>query len=82
MSDHVAERSQHAYARLAGILYFFTAFDVTGFVIVSVISGSGGFLDTARRVAEAETLYRVGLLLGLAGDLSTILLAVAPRTSA
>jgi hypothetical protein len=57
-------------------MYFFTVFDVTGVVIVSRISGSGNFLATAHTVASSETLYRIGLLCGLVGTLSTILLAI------
>jgi hypothetical protein len=76
MSDRVAERSQQAYARFAGVMYFFTTFDVAGVVIVSRISGSGSFLHTAHNVAAWETLYRIGILCGLVGNLSTILLAI------
>jgi hypothetical protein len=57
-------------------MYFFTGFDVTGVVIISRISGSGSFLDTAHSIAAWETLYRVGLVFGLVGTLSTILLAI------
>jgi hypothetical protein len=71
------ELSQKAYARFAGVMYFFTVFDLTGNVIISRITGSGTFLATAHSVAASETLYRVGILLGLIGDLSTILLAIA-----
>lgn len=70
------EGSQNSYARFAGLMYFFTAFDIAGVVIVSRISGNGTFLDTAHSVAALETLYRIGLLCGLVGNLSTILLAV------
>lgn len=71
------ERSQHAYARFAGLMYFFTVFDVSGVLIIANVKGSGNFLDTAHAVAASETLYRIGLVLGLIGTLSTILLAVA-----
>jgi hypothetical protein len=57
-------------------MYFFTVFDVTGVVIVARITGSGNFLDTAHSVAASETLYRIGLLCGLVGTMSTILLAI------
>jgi hypothetical protein len=69
--------TQKAYARFAGIMYFFTVFDVTGVVILARLTGSGPFLDTAHSVAASETLYRFGLLCGLVGTMSTILLAVA-----
>src|ERR1700730_9766887 len=68
--------SQNAYARFAGVMYFFTTFDIAGVVIIARISGTDSFLDTAHRIAGSETLYRIGLLLGLVGTLSTILLAV------
>jgi hypothetical protein len=57
-------------------MYFFTAFDLAGVVILSRISGSGTFLDTAHNIAVSQTLYRIGLLSGLIGTLSTILLAI------
>ena len=66
-----------AYARFAGVMYFFTAFDLTGVVIISRITGTGTFLATAHSIAASETLYRIGILFGLIGDLSTILLAIA-----
>jgi hypothetical protein len=66
-----------AFARFAGVMYFFTAFDLTGVVIISGITGTGTFLATAHSIAASETLYRIGILFGLVGDLSTILLAIA-----
>lgn len=57
-------------------MYFFTVFDVTGVVILSRITGSGDFLEAAHSVAAWETLYRIGLLCGLVGTLSTVLLAI------
>jgi hypothetical protein len=66
-----------AYARFAGVMYFFTAFDLTGVVIISRITGTGTFLATAHSIAASETFYRIGILFGLIGDLSTILLAIA-----
>lgn len=71
-----AESAQIAYARFAGLMYFFTVFDVTGVVILARISGSGNFLATAHSVAAWETLYRIGLFLGLVGTLSTVFLAI------
>lgn len=68
--------TQKAYARFAGIMYFFTVFDVTGVVILSRITGPGSFLDAAHSVAASETLYRIALLCGLVGTMSTILLSV------
>jgi hypothetical protein len=57
-------------------MYFFTAFDIAGVVILSRISGSGTFLGTAHSIAAWETLYRIGLLCGLLGTISTVLLAI------
>jgi hypothetical protein len=71
-----AEATQRSYARFAGFMYLFTAFDVAGVVIVSRISGTGSFVDTAHSIATWETLYRIGLLCGLIGTLSTLLLAI------
>jgi hypothetical protein len=71
-----ARGSQSSYARFAGLMYLFTAFDVTSVVILSRISGSGTFLDTAHSIAASETLYRIALLCGLVGTLSTVLLAI------
>jgi hypothetical protein len=68
--------SQNAYARFAGVMYFFTTFDIAGVVIIGSITGRGSFPDTAHGIAASETLYRVGLVLGLVGTLSTILLAI------
>src|SRR4029077_20947534 len=76
MSVVSPDRSQRTYARFAGLMYFFTVFDVSGVLIIARVSGSGNFLATAHAVAASETLYRVGLVLGLIGTLSTILLAV------
>jgi hypothetical protein len=77
MTASIAGGSQGSYARFAGVMYFFTAFDVTGVVILSRVSGSGTFLDKAHSIAASETLYRIGLLLGLLGTMSTVLLAIA-----
>jgi uncharacterized protein DUF4386 len=76
MTARIEGGSQSSYARFAGLMYLFTVFDVTGVVIVSRISGSGSFVDTAHSIAASETLYRIGLLCGLVGTLSTVLLAI------
>src|SRR5438552_10938614 len=77
MTPRTREGSQNAYARFAGVMYFFTVFDVTGVVIAARVSGTGNFLDTAHNVAASDALYRIGLVSGLVGNMSTILLAVA-----
>jgi len=76
MTPRTREGSQNAYARFAGVMYFFTVFDVTGVVIAARVSGTGNFLDTAHSVAASDALYRIGLVSGLVGNMSTILLAV------
>ncbi|TMC86772.1 MAG: DUF4386 family protein [Chloroflexi bacterium] len=73
----VVDRSQKAYARFAGMMYFFTVFDFTGVAIVSRLTGNGTFLEAAHSIAAAETLYRIALVCGVVGNLSTILLAIA-----
>jgi hypothetical protein len=75
-TGRIAGGSQRSYARFAGLMYFFTAFDVAGVVILSRISGSGAFIDTAHSIAASEMLYRIGFLCGLLGTLSTVLLAI------
>ena len=65
------------YARFAGVMYFFSVFDVTAVVIFSRVTSGANFLDVAQNVAASETLYRVATLLSIVGNLSTILLAVA-----
>jgi hypothetical protein len=76
MAARIEGASQSSYARFAGVMYFFTVFDISGVVILSTISGTGTFLDTAHRIAASETLYRIGLLCGVVGTLSTVLLAI------
>src|SRR5438477_3920671 len=77
MTPRTREGSQNAYSRFAGVMYFFTVFDVTGVVIAARVSGTGNFLATAHSVAASDALYRIGLVSGLVGNMSTILLAVA-----
>ena len=75
--DGVAKHSQRGYARLAGLMYLLVlVFDIAGMVVVSAVRGSGGFLDASHTIVAWEPLYRLGLLLGLAGSLCTIPLAV------
>jgi hypothetical protein len=70
--------SQRSYARLAGAMYLVVlVLDVGGAVIGTAVSGSGSFADISHRIIGAETLYRVGLCLALAGSLSTVVLAAA-----
>jgi len=76
-TDRSAEDSHRAYARLAGLMYFFVlGFDLAGLLIVSRISGTGDFIETSHRIIASEQLYRIGLCCSLVGSLSTILLAI------
>lgn len=71
-----AERSQRAYARLAGLMYLVVlAADIAGLVLDSVVAGSGTFGERTQRIIASEGLYRVALTFALVGSLSTILLA-------
>jgi hypothetical protein len=75
--DRSAQTTQRAYARLAGLMFLVVlGFDIAGLAIASAIQGSGSFLDMSRNIAASEPLYRIGLLLGLAGSLATIPLAI------
>ncbi len=77
MTERSAERSQRAYARFAGLMYFVVlGFDIAGALIVSSIAGAGNFVETSQRIMASETLYRIGLCCSLVGSLSTILLAI------
>src|SRR5256712_2318391 len=76
MERGMKEGSQQAYARFAGVMYLLVdALDIGGVVILARVSGSGDFLATSHSIAASETLYRIGVCCGLAGILSTILLA-------
>src|SRR5262249_27582178 len=69
--------SQRTYARLAGLLYLVViALDISGLLIVSQVS-DGNFVTAAHSIMAAETLYRVGLGLLLAGSLGVIVLGAA-----
>lgn len=77
MAERMAENSQRAYARFAGLMYFLVlGFDIAGVLIVSSIAGNGNFVETSHRIMASETLYRIGLCCGLVGSLSTISLAL------
>lgn len=78
MQERVVDSSQQSYARFAGLMYILVLLlDVAGALIVSSIGGTGSFVDVSHRIGAAETLYRVGLGLALAGSMSTIVLAVS-----
>jgi uncharacterized protein DUF4386 len=69
--------SQQSYARLAGLMFLLVlAFDIAGVIVGFFVAGDGDFADQARRIIAAETVYRFSLMLGLAGALATVPLAV------
>jgi len=69
--------SQRQYARLAGLMFLLVlAFDIAGVIVGFFVAGDGDFADRARRIVASETLYRLSLMLGLAGALSTVPLAI------
>lgn len=75
--NHASVHAQHAYARLAGLMYLTVlGFDIADLWIESAVKGGGSFLDGAHHIQASEGLYRIGLLCGLVGTLMTILLAV------
>jgi hypothetical protein len=74
---HASQQVQHAYARLAGLMYLTVlGFDIADLWIESAIRGGGSFLDAAHHIQASEGLYRIGLLCGLVGTMTTVLLAV------
>src|ERR1700730_7942963 len=56
ITARIAGGSQSSYARFAGLMYFFTVFDVTGVVIVSRISGSGSSSSIPTRFSRSNDL--------------------------
>jgi uncharacterized protein DUF4386 len=69
--------SQNAYARLAGLMYLLVlTFDIAGLIVGFLVAGDGDFAARAQRIMAAESVYRFSLVLGLAGALATVPLAV------
>ena len=76
--DGSTERTQRAYARLAGFLFLWLIITgLTGLFISSRIVGSGTFAETAQKVAVSEHLYRLALCFELIETMSAALLAFA-----
>jgi hypothetical protein len=74
--DGSTERTQRAYARLAGFLFLWLIITgLAGLIISSRIVGSGTFAETAQRVGASEHLYRLALCLELVETMSAALLA-------
>ena len=77
MTGSNMERTQMAYARLAGFLYLFIiAVFVLGDSITDRIEVPGNFAETARRIMASEMLYRVGLSMSLILAMSIVLLTI------
>src|SRR5262249_60152842 len=78
MEHAPAERTQRIYARLAGFLFLWSIIiGLGGALLLSRIEGNGTFAETAKRIAESERLYRVGLSSAGNVPLSAALLAFA-----
>jgi Domain of unknown function (DUF4386) len=76
--DKSMERTQRIYARVAGFLFLWLIITgLAGAITISHIKGSGTFVETARRIASAERLYRLALSSELLETLSALLLAFA-----
>jgi hypothetical protein len=72
------DKSQRTFARLAGFLFLWVIVTALGgSFVVSHIAGGGTFPETAKRIAEAERLYRVGLSTVFIATFCNILLAFA-----
>jgi hypothetical protein len=78
ISFTAADRQQRYWARLAGFLFLWLIFTgLTGAIIESHISGSGGFADSAQRIRMAEHLYRAAICIELIETMSALVLAFA-----
>jgi hypothetical protein len=78
MEESSTERTQRAYARVAGFLLLWLILTgLTGDLTISHIVGSGTFAETAKRVVASGHLYRAALCSELVETLSAALLAFA-----
>jgi hypothetical protein len=76
--DRAAEGTQRTFARIAGLMYLWLIVtDMAGALTISRIIGFGSIVETARRVAASEHLYRVALCSELIECVSVVLLAFA-----
>jgi len=76
--DSSAERTQRFYARLAGfVLLWLMINGLASILILSYITGSGTFAETAMRIAASQHLYRLALSCLVIENLSGGLLAFA-----
>lgn len=77
MTSSAVDRSQNAYARLAGFMFLFVDLAyLLGIFINSRFQVAGNVVETAHKIAAAESLYRIGLSSLLAGALCTVFLAI------
>ena len=73
-----ADKTQRTYARLAGFLFLGVIILALGSgFILSHVAGSGTFVETAKRIAASEHLYRAALAGAVIVSLSSALLAFA-----
>lgn len=73
-----ADKTQRAYARLAGCLFLGVIVVALGSgFILSHVAGSGTFAETAKRIAASERLYRMGLSAAVLVSLGSALLTFA-----
>jgi len=78
IENAAAHKTQQTYARLAGFLFLAVIIIAlaSGFILDHV-AGSGTFLETAKRIAASERLYRAALSMVVMVSLSSALLAFA-----
>src|ERR1700757_2114760 len=75
---NATQRTQCFYARVAGFLFLWLIITgIAGMLIISRITGSGTFVETANRVVASQRLYRIALCTELVETLSALLLAFA-----
>ncbi len=78
MTERGTERSQRAYARLAGVMYLLILVCFAAAqLILTGIAGNGTFVETAQRIAASELPYRIGLFCYVVGSFATIPLVIA-----
>ena len=78
LQSYPVTRSQLFYARLAGFMYLLNyALDVCGQVVASMITGSGEFADSARRVFTSAHRYGAALASMTFGWASVVMLGFA-----
>ena len=78
MKDACAADVQIRYARIAGFVYLLLiALYMGGQFLIGHVVGTGDFAQRLARIAEGQTLYRIGLVLQLLASVFTVLLAYA-----